>query len=83
MDTSLKIMDNKQDTSTKDNPISHEEVNLFDLDPEILPIPQNDDVEFDFDDEDYDNTQTEIIDISNLDENNTSITSFDNGLYPF
>jgi len=83
MDTSLKIMDNKQDTSTKDNPISHEEVNLFDLDPEIFPIPQNDDVEFDFDDEDYDNTQTEIIDISNLDENNTSITSFDNGLYPF
>ena len=82
MDTSLKIMDNKQDTSTKDNPISHEEVNLFDLDPEIFPIPQNDDVVFDFDDEDYDNTQTEIIDISNLDENNTSITSFDNGLYP-
>ena len=83
MDTSLKIMDNKQDISTKDNPVSHDEVDLSDLDPEIFPTPQNDDVEFDFDDAIYDNTQTEIIDISNLDENTTSITSVDNGLYPF
>ena len=83
MDTSLKIMDNKQDTSTKDNPVSHEEVNLYDLDPEIFPRPQNVDVEFDFDDGDYDNTQTEIIDISNLDVNITNITTVDTGLYPF
>ena len=83
MDTSLKIMDNKQDISTKDNPVSHDEVDLSDLDPEIFPIPQNGDVEFDFDDGVYDNTQTEIIDISNLDGNTTSITSVDNGLFPF
>lgn len=90
MDTSLKIMDNKQDTTTKDNPVSHDEVNLFDLDPEIFPTPLSDEslplgnVEITTDNEvNNENIQTEIISIDDLDNNYTTITTTDSGLYPF
>ena len=77
MDTSLKIMDNKQDTSTKDNPVSHDEVNLINLGSEIFPTTGNLEI--------ADNTRirTEIISIDDLDNNYTTITTTDNGLYPF
>jgi hypothetical protein len=81
MDTSLKIMDNKQDTTTKDNPVSHEEVNLFDLDDVLFPLAN---VEITTDNEvNNENIQTEIISIDDLDNNYTTITTTDNGLYPF
>ena len=90
MDTSLKIMDNKQDTTTKDNPVSHDEVNLFDLDPEIFPTPLSDEslplgnVEITTDNEvNNENIQTEIISIDDLDNNYTTITTTDSWLYPF
>ena len=36
MSTSLKIMDNKQDTSTKDNPVSHEEGEGFNVFEDLM-----------------------------------------------
>ena len=80
MDTSLKIMDNKQDISTKDNPVSHDEVDLSDLDPEIFPTPLPLNVEIT---DDNTGIQTEIISIDDLTNNYTNITTTDNGLYPF